>query len=61
MTQTQGILQPLKEWYQVLADESLKDLFDWHYISEDEGFIFGCFNLDSEDKYLEYVKKYRLN
>lgn len=60
MTKRQGMLKPLKEWYQILAPEDHENKFDYSYMSEDKGFIFGCFELESEDKYLEYVKKYRL-
>ena len=55
MTQQRGLLQPLKEWWQKIAPEKEKDLFDHWYDSEDEGFIFGCFI--KEESLIKYHQK----
>ena len=55
-----GLLEDVKIWYQVCAPEDHASMFDWSNISEDEGYIFGCFDFNNDQKFLDYVNQYRL-
>lgn len=52
-----SILNPIKERYQLLVDESevSKNVFDGWYESEDKGKVFGYFN--TLDAFIEYYNK----
>jgi len=56
-----NLFNPVKMWVQVNAPENHENLFDRSYIAEDEGRIFGIFEFDNFQKYLDYVNEYKLN
>ena len=48
-----NILSPIEERYQRLVPEALVPKLDWWYHSEDDGYVFACFETLSE--FLDFV------